>query len=76
MPLYYFHVRDGAVLLEDKDGTVLPDLEAAQAEARASAREIAADCLRANQAIDGRKIEIVDEAGTLLGTVPIREVVG
>ena len=75
MPVYYFHVRDGELLLEDKDGTNLPNMDAALAEARASAREIAADSLKANEAIDSRKIEIVDGEGKVVGTISIREVV-
>ena len=75
MPIYYFHVRDGALLLDDNVGTDLPNLDAAIAEARASAREIAADSLKANEAIDGRKIEIADGEGKVLGAIPIREVV-
>jgi hypothetical protein len=75
MPVYYFHVRDEKLLLEDKEGTDLPDLASAFTEARASAREIAADSLKANEAIDGRQIEIVDATGTVLGAIPIREVV-
>jgi hypothetical protein len=75
MPLYYFHVRDGELLLEDKDGTDLPDLEAAFAEAREAAREIAADSLKSNEAIDGRRIEIADGSGKVLGDITVREVV-
>lgn len=76
MPIYFFNVRDDAHFLPDKEGTELPDLDAAFEEARASAREIAADILRTNEVIDGRQIEISDGDGKVLGSVPIREVVG
>ena len=74
MPTCFFHVRDGGLLLEDKDGTDLPDLDAAVAEARASAREIAADSLRSDEVIDGRTIEITDDTQAVLATVLIRDV--
>lgn len=75
MPIYFFHVRDGDALLEDKDGSELANLDAALIEARESAREIAADSLRSKERIDGRKIEIADTLGQILGTVSIQDVV-
>lgn len=75
MPTYFFHVRDGALLLEDKDGTELADLDAAISEARASAREIAADSLRSDEVIDGRTIEVADVTHAVLATVLIRDVI-
>ena len=40
MPLYYLHIRNGDKLEVDPDGTELPDLEAAFAEAVKVAREL------------------------------------
>ncbi len=33
MARYYFHIRDGNNLIRDEEGTELPSLEAARAEA-------------------------------------------
>ena len=49
MPLYYFNIRqpDGG-LAEDDEGIELPGIDAAMAEAVASAKELAAESYRAN----------------------------
>jgi Domain of unknown function (DUF6894) len=46
MPHYYLHIRDGTELVEDPDGTDLPDLEAARQEALEGAREMLAAWVR------------------------------
>ncbi|MCU1483108.1 MAG: hypothetical protein JWQ19_3894 [Subtercola sp.] len=74
MPIYFFHVRDGELLLKDGDGTDLPSLDAAVVEARESAREIAADSLRSKERVDGRTIEITTAEGQILNTVCMRDV--
>lgn len=70
MPTFYFHVRDGAGLTEDPDGSDLPDLEAARAEALAAARDILAERIKRAKNPDRRRFEIHDDAGRMLGTVP------
>jgi len=66
MPLYYFHIRNGDKLELDPDGTELPDLEAAFAEAVKVARELVdeVDDLGRDAAI-----EITDGAGDTVLTV-------
>jgi hypothetical protein len=41
MPIFFFHIRHGGSLAEDPDGTDLPTLALAYAEAVAMARELA-----------------------------------
>jgi hypothetical protein len=72
MPRYYFHVRDGAELIRDEEGTELADPEAARAEALASARDLALDEIRSQHRVDGRQIEIASEFGDTIGTVAVR----
>lgn len=74
MQTFYFHVRDGDALIEDPDGSDLPDLEAARAEALLAAREAVAEALRAGRAVDGRRFEIADDAGRVLASVGFRDV--
>ena len=76
MPRFFLHIREAERLVEDPDGSDLPDLDAARAEAAAAAREIAAERLRAGKGLDARRFEIRDEAGRLLATVPFPEVPG
>jgi hypothetical protein len=74
--LFFFHVRNGAGLVRDMEGTELPDMEAARHEAQASARDFAIDDLRSGMPIAGRNIEIADDEGHILDTMPMRAVTG
>lgn len=74
MPNFHFHVRDGDRLIEDPDGSELPGLEAARAEALAAAREAFAEMIRTGRAVSGRRFEIADDAGRVLATVAIKDV--
>jgi hypothetical protein len=69
MPHFYLHLRDGDDLIEDPDGSDLPDVEAAKEEARVSARHILADRVRAGKLIGNQRFAIVDEVGNLCATV-------
>jgi hypothetical protein len=73
MPMFFFHIRDSSDLIEDPEGTDLPNLEAARADALVSARMMLADLLRAGKAVDGRRIEITDTTGQVLAVVPLRD---
>jgi hypothetical protein len=76
MPRFFMHVREAERLVEDPDGSDLPDLDAACVAAVAAAREIAAERLRAGEPLDARRFGIHDEAGRLLATVPFPGVPG
>lgn len=73
MPRFYLHIRDGGRLIADPDGSDLPDLDAARAEALASAREILAEKVKVGGVLNGQRIEITDAAGAVLATVPFRD---
>jgi hypothetical protein len=73
MPRFFLHVRDAEGLVEDPDGSLVPDLGAACAEA-AEACEIAAERLRTGKPLTALRIEIRDGAGHLLATVPFPRV--
>ena len=75
MPHFYLHIRDGDVLIEDPDGSDLPDLDAARAEALAGARDILASRLRAGEVVDGQRIEITDATGGVLAVVPLKDAI-
>ena len=65
--IYRFHVRDALGLVEDTDGTELPHLYAALAEALRSAREFLAEA----SATPGMQFEIADATGQVVLKVPI-----
>lgn len=72
---YHFHIRDGDVLIEDSEGSELPSLDAAHAEAIAGARSILAEKLKAGEVLDGQRFEIVDGSGTLRAVVPLKDAI-
>ena len=74
MPVFHFHTRIDGHLFEDPDGSELPNLEAARAEAFAAAREAIAEQIRMGKSVGGRSFEIADEAGRILATVTSRDV--
>jgi len=71
---YFFNVRDREGLVCDKEGSELPNLEAARREARLSARDFAVDDLRAGRPVAERQIEITDSAGHMLEMMQARAV--
>jgi hypothetical protein len=75
MPSFFFHVRDGDRLIEDPDGSELPDLGTARTEAVAAARQALAELTRTDRALDKRRFEIADGAGRVLATVSLRDVI-
>lgn len=75
MPKFFFHVRDDMDVPDD-EGAELPDVDAARDYAARSARVLMCETLRQ----DGRitlhhQIDVEDEAGGLLASVPFREAV-
>ncbi|MBM6595382.1 DUF6894 family protein [Microvirga pudoricolor] len=73
MPRFYFHIRNGDAFEDtDPDGEDLFDLEDARAEALQVARDFCEDWPRANP---GLAVEVVDEAGRTVLTVPFAVVV-
>jgi hypothetical protein len=75
MPHFFFHVRDRDDLTKDVEGVDLPDLEAARAEARASARDMLAERIDSDGTLGNQQFEICDDAGQLLATVPFGDAI-
>lgn len=78
MPRYFFHVRDGGTLLpDDGESVAFESVEQIRREAIQSAREILS-----NAALTGKagslntQIEVTDEAGTVVLTMPIGRAIG
>ncbi len=62
VPRYFFHVRDTTgLLVEDPDGTELPDTAAARAEAAEAAREVMAEHIRKGEDVSGWRFEVTNE---------------
>jgi hypothetical protein len=75
VPHYYFHLYNDFVAM-DREGAELPDLVAAKEVAKVNIRDIMAGLVKE----DGRvtlqhRIEIADETGAVVATVPFRDAV-
>jgi hypothetical protein len=71
---YFFHIRDGDRLVRDEEGTDLPNMDAARAEARASARDLMMEDLKSLRKKEKRWLEIANENGRVIETISIRDV--
>jgi hypothetical protein len=72
MPLYYLHIRNGDKLEVDPDGTELPDLDVAFAEAAKVARELVDEVGDLGR---DAVIEIADGSGETILIVPFSDAV-
>jgi hypothetical protein len=70
MSRYFFHVRNGDDVLIDTDGVVLNDLHAVIARSLATARKILSDEALAGSMPMNKRVEVEDEDGTLVHSLP------
>ena len=73
MPIFYFHVRHRDTRYDDTHGIEMHDIQAAWDHAHRDARSIADAGLLAGSP-DEQWMEIEDETGTVVATLPFRKV--
>jgi hypothetical protein len=74
MARYFFHLKDGAELIQDPEGSELATMEDARSQALKSARELWADAIKSGSALGVDAIVIADEQGGLT-FVPMGDVI-
>ena len=74
MPRFFLHLKSGDALIEDIEGSELPNPEAARKQALWGAREMLADTIRGGDDLRVEAFVIVDEQGRQLVSVPVTEV--
>ncbi len=75
MPKYHLNIFN-AVDTYDEEGLELPDLAAAKKAAINGARHLMAEHIVAGRPLDlSDRIEIADERGSVLATLPFREMI-
>ena len=74
MPRYFFHVYDD-VIAKDDEGMDLPNLAAARLNAIRGARDIISEQVRHGHLVLSHWIDVVDEGGATVLTLPFREAV-
>ena len=75
MARYYLNLYNHGGPVLDEEGHEVRDLEAARAQAIAGIRSILAEELLHGRLDLGGRMEIVDESGRILATIPFREAV-
>jgi hypothetical protein len=73
MPRYFLHLKKGARLVRDHEGSVLASAEEAHAEAVQAAREICAEAIKRGEGVPADAVIIVDETGAQVAFLPITE---
>jgi hypothetical protein len=68
---FYFHVKVGANLFQDEEGTELPGVEAARQLALQTARELLCNAIKARKASVPEVVVIADEIGHPVEVVPV-----
>ena len=63
MPLFFLHRRRNSALIEDPDGSHLPSIEAARAEALVAARDLWAIAMQKGEDLTDDQFVITDERG-------------
>ncbi len=77
MPRYYFNIRQDKFVAKDEEGADFPNDDAARDEAVAGARDILSEAVFSGEAASlNRQIEVTDEAGKTVVTVPVGHVTG
>jgi hypothetical protein len=76
MPHFFFNVRTGPYVVEDFEGSDLPDLDAARQEAFLDARSAMSTAIKEGRDISRRvTIEICDDKGRILMLVPYTDAI-
>lgn len=71
MARFYFHLKTGDTLVEDQDGSELPDSEAARMEALIGARELWAEAIKAGSDVQVDAFVIADQDGRHVLSLPL-----
>ena len=73
MPRFYFHLRDHTDSVIDPEGQELPDLQAAERVALEAARDTLSQEMKAGFLDLRYRIEVEDEAGTVIYSLPLKD---
>ncbi len=75
MPLLWFNLSECGTLIADEEGREVLDLDAAWAIALTAARDIMAAEVKEGRLCLSCRIDITDEAGSIVATVPFSDAV-
>jgi hypothetical protein len=73
MPRYFFHIKDEAETILDKEGIEFHNMDAVREEATESAREMMSEKVRRGHGPNGRAFVVTDEQGQTVLTFPFTD---
>ncbi len=71
MPRYYIGFSNGITVIDDPEGTELPDLTAARLEASEDVKHLSQDRISAGRNWVGWVLQVADESGAVLFSLPL-----
>ena len=74
MPMYFFHIRDGWERILDDEGMEFPNLDRAEVEAHASARDLASSAPFERRIFAAYAVEVADEDGNVLSRIKVEPI--
>ena len=74
MPRFFFNVYDD-LIVNDEEGAVLPNLEAARLQALIGARDLMCEQVRHGYIVLSHWIDVIDDEGTLVLHLPFRDAI-
>ena len=74
MPRYFFNIRDHEGLSQDNEGLEYPDVATARREADLGVRGMLAEAIKRKETVDARTMEVTDERGEVVATIPYRDI--
>jgi len=76
MALFFIDLCDGAGVVPDEEGAEFDHIEAALAEARASAQDLLNQYGHDQDAVSGARVQVRDAAGKTVAAVKVVDVLG
>jgi hypothetical protein len=74
MARYFFHIRDGWEIIPDEEGMDFPNLDFAEVEGHASARDLATAALDEGRSTAAYAVEVADETGSVLSRIKVEPI--
>jgi hypothetical protein len=73
MPTFYFNIMTADEVIEDREGTDLPDLQAARIEAIEDARLLMSHSILLGNDVSGWSVQIIDDQSEVVLLLPFTE---
>jgi hypothetical protein len=74
MPKYFFHIRDGWDVIPDEEGMEFSNLNLAEVEGYASARDLAAAAMDDGHNCAAYAVEVADGDGNVMSRIKIEPI--